>query len=76
MFNPDTKLQSNIFEKDKVEMVTTKDAQEIQDAIFRAMTIEQKLKMARDFFEFARKANPDYFSNVTRDLIAKIKSNP
>lgn len=38
-----------------------KSAQEIQDELFRKMTIEQKLTMAFNFFRLAKKLNPLYF---------------
>lgn len=42
---------------DKIKFLEDKHGQEIQDAIFRKMPVEKKIRMASDFFDFAKKLN-------------------
>lgn len=43
-----------------------KAAQDIQDEIFRKMPIEKKIKLASNFFHFARELNPRALRYGTR----------
>lgn len=59
----------------KAKLVENKSAQEIQDEIFRKMTAERKVKLASDFFRFARELNPKHFFYGTGRAASKNLKN-
>lgn len=59
----------------KIKSVENKSAQDIQDEIFRKMSAERKIKLASDFFRFARELNPKYFFYGTGRTASKNLKN-
>ena len=58
-----------------VQDISVRQVQDRQDKIFQKMSVEKKIKLASDFFRFARNLNPEGILYGARKVIEKSRRN-
>lgn len=66
---------SKFMAKLRLKFVGNKAAQDIQDSVFRKMSVEKKISLASDFYKFAMDLNKLGRANESRGIIKKDRTN-